>query len=57
MITIVYILFADVLVKLGLNASFSAYLSDILVICSVAITLYSGAEYIVKNKELINTRK
>lgn len=57
MITIVYILFSNVLIKLGLSSVVSSVITDILVISSVILTLYSGAEYIVANKSLLNTNK
>lgn len=57
MITIVYILFSDLIVSIGLPANISGILSDILVVASVLITLYSGAEYMIQNKSLLNTNK
>lgn len=55
MITIVYILFSDLIVKIGLSANISDILANILVVISVVMTVYSGAEYIVANKSLFNT--
>ena len=57
MVTIVYILFSNVLITLGLSSVVSSVITDILVISSVIMTVYSGAEYIVANKSLLNTNK
>lgn len=55
MITIIYILFADFIVELGLPANVSGILTNILVIASVVMTIYSGAEYVIANKDLLDT--
>lgn len=57
MITIVYILFSNILITLGLSSVVSSVITDILVAASVILTLYSGTEYIVANKGLLNTNK
>lgn len=57
MITIVYILFSDLIVSLGLPVVVSGIFSNILVITSVIMTVYSGAEYLIQNKSLLNTNK
>lgn len=57
MITVVYILFSDLIVAAGLSADISCIITNILVIASVVITLYSGGEYIIQNKSLLNTNK
>ena len=57
MITIVYILFSDFIVTIGLSVVVSDVLSNILVIASVVMTVYSGAEYMIQNKSLLNTNK
>ena len=57
MITIVYILFADLIVSFGIPEAVSGIISNILVIASVVMTLYSGAEYMIQNKSLLNTNK
>ncbi len=57
MITIVFILFSDLIVTLGLPAIISGILSNILVIASVIMTVYSGVEYMIQNKSLLNTNK
>ncbi len=57
MITIVYILFSDLIVSFGLSSVISNILSNVLVIASVIITVYSGAEYMIQNKSLLNTNK
>ena len=55
MITIIYILFADFLIGLGLPEIFSGILTNVLVIASVIMTIYSGAEYVMANKDLLDT--
>ena len=57
MITIVYILFSELLVNIGLPVIVSDWISNILVIASVIMTVYSGAEYMIQNKSLLNTNK
>lgn len=57
MITIVYILFSDLIVSVGLPMVVSNVLSNVLVIASVIMTVYSGAEYLIQNKSLLNTNK
>ena len=57
MITIVYILFSDLLVSVGLPVNVSGIITNILVAASVLITVYSGAEYMIQNKSLLNTNK
>ncbi len=57
MITIVYILFSKVFVALGLSFNLSGIISNILVVASVVLTIYSGAEYVVANRKLIDTTK
>ena len=57
MITIIYILFADLIVSLGMPAVVSGIISNVLVVASVVMTLYSGAEYMIQNKSLLNTNK
>lgn len=54
MITIVYILFSDLFVQIGLSAVISGIISNIFVISSVIMTVYSGAEYLIENKSIIN---
>lgn len=55
MITIIYILFADFLISLGLPTAFSGILTNVLVVASVVMTFYSGAEYVIANKNLLDT--
>ena len=57
MITIVYILFSGFFVNLGLDSTLAGIISNVLVIASVVMTIYSGTEYIIENRELIDTRK
>ena len=57
MVAIVYILFSNVLITIGLSPVVSSVITDILVVASVILTVYSGAEYIVANKSLLNTNK
>jgi CDP-diacylglycerol--glycerol-3-phosphate 3-phosphatidyltransferase len=57
MITIVYILFSGLFVSMGLPESISNWISNILVVVSVIMTVYSGSEYIIQNKSLLNTNK
>lgn len=57
MITVIYILFSDLLVTMGLPVNISDIVTNVLVIASVVITLYSGAEYMIQNKSLLNTNK
>lgn len=57
MITVVYILFSDLIVCVGLPENISNILVNIMVIASVVMTLYSGAEYMIQNKSLLNTNK
>lgn len=55
MITIIYILFADLLTGFGLPENISGIITNILVIASVFMTIYSGAEYVIANKDLLDT--
>lgn len=57
MITVVYILFADLFVALGLPEFASNIVVNVLVVASVAITVYSGGEYLIQNRSLLNTNK
>ena len=57
MITIVYILFSEFIISIGLPVLVSDILANILVIASVVMTVYSGAEYIIQNKSLLDTNK
>lgn len=57
MITVVYILFADLIIKIGLSESISDILTVVLVGASVFMTVYSGCEYLIQNKNLLNTNK
>lgn len=57
MITVVYILFADLIIGIGLPESFSSILTIILVLASVIMTVYSGCEYLIQNKSLLDTNK
>ncbi len=57
MITIIYILFSDIVVAIGLPATVSDVISNLLVVASVILTLYSGGEYLIQNKSLLNTNK
>lgn len=57
MITVIYILFSDLIVATGLDSYISGIITNILVIASVVITVYSGCEYIIQNKSLLNTNK
>lgn len=56
MITIVYILFSGIFESF-IGPFANKIITDILVIASVLITLYSGAEYVIQNKDLLNTNK
>jgi len=57
MITIVYILFSEFIISIGLPVLISDILANVLVIASVVMTVYSGAEYIIQNKSLLDTNK
>lgn len=57
MITVIYILFADILITVGLPANISDIIVNILVVASVVMTVYSGFEYLIQNKSLLNTNK
>ncbi len=57
MITVIYILFSDLIVNIGLSVEVSNIIINILVTASVVITLYSGMEYMIQNKDLLNTNK
>lgn len=57
MITVIYILFSDLIIKIGLPEGISYIFVNILVVASVIITVYSGMEYMIQNKSLLNTNK
>lgn len=57
MIAIIYILFADLFIFIGLPVYISDIFVNIFVIASVIMTVYSGAEYLIQNKSLLNTNK
>ena len=57
MIAIIYILFSDIVISIGLPTVVSNIISYVLVIASVFLTLYSGGEYLIQNKSLLNTNK
>lgn len=56
MITIIYILFSKVLIYFGLPIGIYGVFSNVFVIASVIMTVYSGAEYIYKNKNLFKMK-
>lgn len=56
MIAIVYILFSGIFEPF-IGSFANSVIIDILVIASVLITLYSGIEYLIQNKDLLNTNK
>lgn len=56
MITVIYILFSDLIVSVGLPLNISNIFVNILVIASVIMTVYSGMEYLMQNKSLLNTK-
>lgn len=55
MITIIFILFSQLLTSIGISEWLVGFTSDLLVVASVIMTIYSGIEYIVANKSLLNT--
>ena len=57
MVTITYILFADLLIMLGLPFDISNIIVNVLVVASVFMTVYSGTEYLIQNRSLLNTNK
>ena len=57
MVTITYILFAELLIFVGLPADISDIIVNVLVIASVFMTVYSGTEYLIQNRSLLNTNK
>lgn len=57
MVTITYILFAELLIYAGLPANISSIIVNVLVIASVFMTVYSGTEYLIQNRALLNTNK
>ena len=57
MIAITYILFSELIIKLGLSTDISNIIVNILVIASVFMTVYSGTEYLIQNRALLNTNK
>ena len=56
MITIVYILFSGIF-EPCMGSFANQVVTDALVLASVLITLYSGAEYVIQNKDLLDTNK
>lgn len=61
MITIIYILFSDLVIYLltviGLPVIVHDILVNVFVIASVVMTVYSGAEYLIQNRALLDTNK
>ena len=57
MINIIYILFSDVIIAIGMPVFISDIITNVLVVASVALTVYSGGEYLIQNKSLLNTNK
>ena len=57
MVAITYILFAELLIYVGLHVDVSNIIVNVLVIASVFMTVYSGAEYLIQNRSLLNTNK
>ena len=57
MVAITYILFAELLIYVGLPVDVSNIIVNVLVIASVFMTVYSGAEYLIQNRSLLNTNK
>ena len=57
MVAITYILFAELLIYVGLPVDVSNIIVNVLVIASVFMTVYSGAEYLIQNRSLLTTNK
>ena len=57
MVAVVYILFADLIIKIGLPEGVSNFITVVLVVASVFMTVYSGCEYLIQNKSLLDTNK
>lgn len=57
MIAITYILFSELVIMFGLPAYISNIIVNVLVVASVFMTVYSGAEYLIQNRSLLNTNK
>ncbi len=61
MITIIYILFSDLVINLfmfiGVPVNVHDILVNIFVIASVVMTVYSGVEYLIQNRTLLDTNK
>ena len=61
MISIIYILFSDLVISLltvmGLPLIIHDILVNVLVTASVVMTVYSGAEYLIQNRALLDTNK
>lgn len=57
MITVIYILFSDLIIFCGVPYEISNIFVNVFVVASVIMTVYSGVEYMIQNKSLLDTNK